>query len=145
MASFGTNRRQLKLEHLDHLRDLSQSLASAISAIEKNNLPDFETQLALQETICHRLTSVACAQLFPNLAVAKEKDKNKGREDGEPENGLEDAELFHEIRQAHIALAQSNRVYGALLMRARRSVALMAAVGRNHAPLPQCHTWSCEA
>jgi len=41
------DRRRQQLEHLAHLRSLSKAVASAISAIEKNDLRQFETHLAV--------------------------------------------------------------------------------------------------
>ena len=53
------SRRQQQLEHLAHVRSLSKAVASAISAIEKNDLRQFETHLAVQETMCNRLSASA--------------------------------------------------------------------------------------
>jgi len=124
-----TPRRQQQGEHLAQVQALLQAVSSAISAIEKNDLPEFEKRLAAQETICHRLSASMPALLFSAV---------DGAEDSA------EAQLLQEVRKAHADLAHLNRVYAALLKRARRSVTLMAAFYRNHAPVPQYHTWSCD-
>jgi hypothetical protein len=122
MLKCDVTRRQ-QVEHLAHVQALLQAVASAISAIEKNDLPRFETNLAAQETICNRLSANQWG-----LATSDEDT---------------DAQLAREIRQAHVDLAQLNRVYAALLKRARRSVELMGALYRTYGEA-QRHTWSCE-
>ena len=138
MRNDNATRKQEQLEHLAQVNALRQAIASAISAIEKNDLTQFETHLATQETICHRLSATKCASLFtaPGIAASEEADRP----------------LSLEIRQAYMALAQLNRVYAALLKRARRSFGLMVALYRTHregydrspSALAQGHTWSCE-
>jgi len=131
-------RKPAQVEHLVQVRALSLAIASAISAIEKNDLREFEAQLAIQERICNRIAATGwTAQLTGPQKAA--------------ENEVPDAALLQEIRQAYVALAQLNRVYAALLKRARRSFGLIAALYRSHgegyhrgpSPLPN-HTWSCE-
>jgi hypothetical protein len=129
------SRRQQQLEHLAHLRSLSKAVASAISAIEKNDLRQFETHLAVQETMCNRLSA-------SSVTLSSAASTTAGDSAG-PENS--DTQLQKEIREAHAALANLNRVYAALLKQARKSVGLMLAIYRHHVPAPQCHTWSCEA
>jgi hypothetical protein len=139
MLKSDATRTQELIEHLGQVHALSQAVASAISAIEKNDLQQLETLLAVQETICHQLsgTKGALSSTATEKAVSGEN---------------QDSRLEQEIRQAHIALAQINRVYAALLKRARRSVGLIAALYRSHGegyghrpfPLLQRHTWSCE-
>ena len=139
MSKSDANRRQDLLEHLAQVKALSQALLSAIAAIEKNNLPQIQTHLAAQETICNRLSGTKSTLLL----IAGEI-----RVRGESP----DAQVLQEIRQAHIALSQLNRVYAALLKRVRRSAALIIALYRSHgegydrrpSALPQHHTWSCE-
>jgi hypothetical protein len=138
MLKSDSTRRQEQLEHLAQVHALSQAIASAISAIEKNDLRQFETHLAAQETICNRFSTT---KWTPSSTVV---------EAVSGENS--DAQLLQEFRQAHIALAQLNRVYAALLKRVRRSVELIAALYRSHgegydrapSPVSQRHTWSCE-
>lgn len=139
MLKSGATRGQEQLEHLAQVHALAQAVASAISAIEKNDLRRFEIHLAVQERICNQLSRPKWMR--PSTATERAVDgKNP------------DTPLLQEIRQAYIALAQLNRVYAALLRRAHRSVGLMAAFYRSHgegydrglSPLPQRHTWSCE-
>jgi|SRR5580658_2414887 hypothetical protein len=139
MLKSEANRKQELVEHLAQVHALTQAVASAISAIEKNDLRKLEEHLAMQETICNRLAG-AKGMLLP---AGKEKL---------PPAETADAELLREIRQAHIALAQLNRVYAALLKRTRRSAGLILALYRSHgegydrkvSTLSQRHTWSCE-
>jgi hypothetical protein len=133
MLNFEAIRKQDLVEHLALVHALSRAIGSAISAIEKNNLPELETQLAIQETICNRLSGNKLAM----SSVSK-------------------VEVVHgelqQIRQAHLALAQLNRVYAALLKRSRRHLGQITALYGNHgegynrgpSTLPQRHTWSCE-
>jgi hypothetical protein len=140
MPPSDATRRQEQLEHLAQVHALSQAIASAISAIEENDLRKFETHLAVQETICNRLSGSkgTLSSIAKVNAVAGDSF---------------DAQQVLEFRQAHVALAQANRVYAALLKRASRSAGLIAALYRSHEkgydrgpfPLPQRHSWSCEA
>jgi hypothetical protein len=139
MPTSDASRRQEQLEHLAQVQALAQAVASAISAIEKNDLKEFEIHLAAQERICNRLSSPKW--MPPSTA------KQKAVDGKNPE-----AQLLQEIRQAYVALAQLNRVYAALLKRTRKSTELIAAVyrgrgqgyGCERSPLPQHNTWSCE-
>jgi hypothetical protein len=139
MTKSDAMRSQSLMEHLAQVHALAQAIASAIAAIEKNDLIKFESYLAAQETICNRLAGTKWAV----LSSTSEKT---------PSGENPDAQLLREIYQAHLALAQLNRVYAALLKRARKSVALIAALYHSHgegyvrgfSPLPKRHTWSCE-
>jgi len=130
--------KQEQLEHLTQVNALRQAIASAISAIEKNDVAQFETHLATQETLCNRLS----AREWASLLTASDAEGG----------GEADRSLPLEIRQAYTALAQVNRVYAALLKRAQRSFGLMVALYRGHgegydrspSALPQGRTWSCE-
>ena len=132
-------RTQQQVEHLAQVQGLLHAVASAISAIEKNDLTQFETQLAIQETICNRLSG---NQWAPSLATP---DTTLAGENPT-------AQLTQRIRQGYVALAQLNRAYSELVKRARRSVGLIAALyssqgeGYNQDPSPSTHrhTWSCE-
>jgi len=139
MLNDHATRKQEQLEHLSHVNALRQAVASAISAIEKNDLAQFETHLATQETICHRLSATKGTSSLTASGIAAASEDS-------------DRSLPLEIRQAYMALAQLNRVYAALLKRVRRSFGLMVALYRSHgegydrspSPLAQGHTWSCE-
>lgn len=132
-------RRQDLVEHLAQVHALLRAIAFSISAIEKNNLREFETQLAAQEMLCNRLSGKTLVMSSISKAEAVR---------GETPN----AHLLQEIRQAHLTLAQLNRVYAALLKRSRRCLGLIAALYRSHeegydrgpSTLAQRHTWSCE-
>lgn len=138
MLKADADRNQAQHDHLAQVHALSQALQSAISAIEKNDLPQFQAHLAVQETICNRL---ACNQETRTLSAESKKS-----------SGESHTQMEREIRQAYSALAQLNRVYAAILKRASKSVELMSAVYRSHetgydpgpSGLTQSHTWSCE-
>jgi len=130
------NRKPTREEHIEHValvRALTDAVESAISAIERNDLPQFEVHLATQETISNRLAATSPAA----IASATE---------------TSDTSLLLEARRAYLALAQTNRVYAALLKRARTSLRIMAALYRAQqegyipgSPIMQeARTWSCE-
>jgi len=130
--------RSQQLQQLAQARALYHEIASAISAIEKNDLSQLERHVAAQEVLCNRLS---LANRLPAQAEAN------GTQ--EPDQSLH---LSREIRQAHMALAQLNRVYKAVLKRATKTVGLIGAIYRAHgqgydrSPAPAKHqTWSCEA
>jgi hypothetical protein len=137
MQTSNGNGKDAQLELLAQVRGLANAIQSAISAIEKNDLAQFQDHLAMQEKICNRLSCLRATVLIKTA-------KNNG-ESGE-------AKLQQELLQACSALAKLNRVYSALLKRAQKSVDLMAAIyashgtgyGSGHAGLGQNHTWSCE-
>jgi hypothetical protein len=139
MPKFEAIRKQDLVEHLAQVHALSRAIGSAISAIEKNNLPELETQLATQETICNRLSG--------NKLVMSSISKREAVPSETP-----DAHLLQQIRQAHLALVQLNRAYAALVKRSRRYLGLIAALYRGHgegydrgpSTRLQRHTWSCE-
>jgi hypothetical protein len=117
-------------EHLARLRALSQQLATAISAIERNDLPQLQSSVAAQESLCCELTG-AQISLSPSAI---------------------ESVLLEEVRATQMELAQLNRVYAAVLKRAQRSAALMTALyrsfGQGYAkdspPSAEQQTLSCE-
>jgi len=127
MSTSGARQRSLAT-HLQQVRALSRELASAISALERNDLPALQSSLALQENICSDLTAQAAAA-----------DISLGN-------------LPNEIRDAHLELARLNGMYAALLRRSRRSAGLLTALYRycsqgssGDAPaVAKRQTWSCE-
>jgi len=132
-------RKQDLVEHLAQVHALLQSVAFAISAIEKNNLREFETQLAAQEVICNRLSGKTLV-----MSSTSKPEAVRGE--------APDMHLPQEICQAYLALAQLNRVYAALVKRSRRHLGQITALYRSHgegynrvpSTFPQRHTWSCE-
>lgn len=138
--SHADSTREQQRKHLAQVQALSREIASALSAIEKNDLRQFEKHVAAQEAICN---SVSPAQKLLPPAPA-----GSG-------SGVEldpDRRLSGEIRQAHESLAQLNRVYAAVLKRAEKTLGLVAAIYRAHgqgydrspSPIAKHHTWSCE-
>jgi hypothetical protein len=117
-------REQAQLEHLELVRALSREITSAISAIERNNLPGFQAAIAHQEKICHEL---AARQWSPSAAA------------GDP------------VHAAYADLAQINRVYAGVLKRSKRCADLLTALygscagyGKNVPALGDRQPWTCE-
>lgn len=130
-----------QLEQLFQIRALLREMASAISAIEKNDLRQLESHVAAQEAVC-------------NSVVSAQKLLSPGPASLVPASDLDSGtQLLAELRQAHVELAQLNRVYAAVLKRAERMVGLVASIYRAHgqgydrnlSPIAKQHTWSCEA
>jgi len=128
--------RKQQLDHLAQVRALAHEIESAIVAIGQNDLRQFQSHLAAQDAVCNRL--LPAQNLLP---VRAENQSHNGDE------------LATEIRDAHLKLAQVNRVYAAVLKRSVRTTGLIASLYRAHAqgydrnaPVPEKrHTWSCEA
>jgi hypothetical protein len=148
MLKSDATRNRERLEHLAQVHALSRAIASAISAIEKNDLRQFETHLADQETICNRIS--ALGSILVSTAVGENLGENADKNSDKNKN--EDRQLRREIFEAHKALAQLNRVYTALLKRPSKTVAMILALHRSNgegyhgalAPLQQRRSWSCE-
>jgi hypothetical protein len=140
MLKSDATRNRDPLEHLAQVRALSQAITSAILAIEKNDLRQLETHLAVQETICSRLSAIRGSFITGESDADDDVDENQ------------DAVLRREIIEAHVALAQLNRVYAALLKRSSKSVGMLIALHRSNgvgyhgelSALPQRRSWSCE-
>ena len=137
MPEFDASRYERQLEHLAHVEALSCEVAGAISAIQSNDLQGFRDHLGKQESICARLSD---PRMLPPFSSANE--LNAGMFQGVPQ----------QICEAHRALAQLNRVYTAVLRKARRTAVLLATVYRSHGqvydpaapPVLKSQTWSCE-
>ena len=122
MAKSDATRRGAQLEHLAQVHALSRAIASAISAIEKNDLQQLETNLYLQEATCTLLAGSKAALHATTNSTAR---PNTVADDSS------DRQSLQEIRQAYTGLAQVNRAYAALLKRVRKSAALIAALYRS--------------
>ena len=93
--------------HLDRLGDLICAIRAAISALEQNNLQQFQIALRDQETICAELVGIRQA------SVPKSKD-------------AEDVELKAQLQGAYKDLEQVNRVYVGVVKRAKRWTDLLS-------------------
>ena len=128
-------------EHLALVRALSREVSAAISAIERNDLPQLTTSVEAQEALCEKLNRQGTEWL--RLACASY--KASGETQAEPS-------MLQKIREAHLGLAQLNRIYAGLVRRSQKSVELITALYRNHGQgygktsnvPPGSHTWSCE-
>jgi hypothetical protein len=114
-----------KLDYLDLVRALSEEIAAAISAIERNQLKQLEAAIGNQETICHALLA---SKASPSPLAGCEK---------------------HTVEAAYRQLAQVNRVYAGVVKRAKRCADLLLALyGQGYGSdvrLEDRHSWSCEA
>lgn len=128
-------------QHLALVTSLSSEISSAISAIERNDMSEFESRVAAQEAICHKL-----AQQDP--------ERLKRAFDSYQSAALTPAtaSLLDKVREAHLALARLNRVYAGVVGRSQRSIELITNFYRNYGQRyskdenarPAKHTWSCE-
>ncbi|HXY04816.1 MAG TPA: hypothetical protein VEI49_14680 [Terriglobales bacterium] len=126
------NEKELREKHLVQVRTLCQQISSAISAIERSDLGQLRASVAAQETLCQEINSSDWE--YPALSSSKLPTS-------------EQSTLIEEIR----ALAQLNRLYGAVLRRSQRSCSLIANLyhnfgriyGKDRSPVEH-HTWSCE-
>ena len=89
---------------LDLVRALSSEIASAIAAIEKNDLKRLQPAIANQERICHHIVAKKNLPLVSNAA---------------------DTDL---LRAAYAELAQLNRVYAGVVKRSKRCADLLLAL-----------------
>lgn len=114
-----------QLEHLQLVQALSGEISAAISAIERNDLPQLQSAMANQEKICHELAS---------------KKWSWGTDKGA-------------IHHAYAALAQLNRTYAGVIKRSRRCADLLSSVygacdkryGKELPALADRQPWTCEA
>ncbi len=127
--------RSSQLQRLSQVRALSREIKSALAAIGSNDLTQLQFHIAAQEKLCHELLPISdgpASSSHGNEPAAHTPDQ--------------------EIRQAYKELAQLNRIYAAVLKRARKTVALTAAIYRAHrqgydltpSATANHHTWSCE-
>jgi hypothetical protein len=116
-------------QHLDRLRSLGEHIASAMVALERNDLKQFAASLTSQQALCDEISQTA----FAPRSIP--------------------AELSRKISEARAELARLNRIYSALLQRSHRTVMLITGLYRGYSmgyekerPLvAESHTWSCEA
>ena len=128
-------------EHLALVRSLSREVATAISAIEHNDLDLLKSSVAAQEAICQKLSQDRTVWLRAACASYRESSR-------EPER----VSRWQEVRDAHAGLARLNRIYEALIRRSHKSIQLITALyrGQGHdysqegKPQSGNHTWSCE-
>lgn len=125
------NREQEQRVYLTRLRALSESIVSAIAAIECNDIANFQNCVATQESICGDLSVI-------NQSFAFQEGDNR--------------ELLEEIKKAQIALAHLNLVYSALITRSKRTTDMVAGLFRcyglgydkGRSSVAEPHAWSCE-
>jgi len=135
-----SNADSTRKERLAQVEVLSREITSAISAIEKNDFRQLEIHVAAQEAICSSL--LTAQKLLPPAPAASDTGSEFDAT----------SQVLEEIRQAHVALAQLNRVYAAVLKRAGKTVELVAGIYRAHgqgydrnpSSIAKRHTWSCE-
>ena len=131
MSELVTNREHEQRVYLARLRALSESIVSAIAAIECNDLANFQSCVATQESICSDLSVI-------NRAFAFQEGDNP--------------ELLEEIKKAQIVLAHLNLVYSALITRSKRTTDMVAGLFRcygigydkGRSSIAEPNSWSCE-
>jgi len=111
MSEPGANHEHEQRVYLTRLRALSESIVSAIAAIECNDLANFQNCVATQESICSDLSVIQKPVAY--------------REGDNPE-------LLEEIKKAQIALAHLNLVYSALITRSKRTTDMVAGLFRSY-------------
>lgn len=131
MVDSATDRHHELKTYLVRLRALSDKIALAITALEHNDLAQFQSSLAEQEALCSELSPWTDASFATNDV---------------------DPALLDEIKQVQTSLTQSNRVYAALLKRVNQTKGLMMGLYRSYSAghdatrptVAEPHTWSCE-
>jgi hypothetical protein len=132
MTNTTSFRDKTDLQHLSRISALTAEIATAIAAIERNDLPRLQAAIANQEKICSQLANTKWGT-------------NNNKDAASPLQ-------TERVKSAHAALDELNRVYAGLLKRSRRSVDLMLALYGNLATenaepalTESQQTLSCEA
>ena len=107
MPDLTTGGMEMQARHLDRVRDLIRNIEAAISALERNNLQDFQSALRNQEAICSELVAIT------QTSVSQLKN-------------AADAELTAQLQGSYKDLAQVNRVYAGVVKRAKRWIDLLS-------------------
>ena len=116
--------------HLARVQALMVEMQAAISAIERNNLHDFQSALGKQEALCNELMVLRQTPL----------------------QDIKARELAKQLQAAYMQLAQFNRVYAGVVKRAKRWTDLLSLLyglhgegyGKTSGPPAQHQTLSCE-
>jgi hypothetical protein len=125
------SREQEASHYLARMRALSEHIASAMVALERNDLPQFVASVGSQQASCDELSQSP----FDKGTTRSLRPK-----------------LMQEIEKARTELARLNRIYSALLQRSQRTVTLITGLYRGYsmgyerdrALVAESHTWSCE-
>lgn len=133
MGAFASTRDRHQQE-LASLEALNRAIAAAIVALEKNDVHAFERHVSAQEAICNGFITT------PPSCLADL-------------TGSENSELAAKVRQAYAAVARINRVYAAVVKRAKKTIGMMEAIYRaagqgyttSRPSSTEQNTWSCEA
>ena len=122
-------------EQLARVRALSAEIASAISAIGRNDMGQFQIHVANQEALCNRMTPLQAP------LIARQPVRHRA-----------DLDPVDNFRTVHLELLRLNRIYAAVIMRAAKTNKIIAALYRcshegyeqAHSETRSRHTWSCE-
>lgn len=139
MSGMNSTERENRTEHLALVRSLSREVATAISAIEHNDLALLKSSVAAQEAICQKLSQDRAEWLRTACASYR---ASSGEREG--------SSRWQEVREAHAGLARLNRIYEALILRSHKSIQLITALyrgqdyGKEGKARAGNHTWSCE-
>jgi hypothetical protein len=115
MPNSTSAREQTELRHLARVQELTQEIATAIAAIEQNNLARFQESILKQEFLCSELAALRwapCAFKAGNGC------------DASGETGT----VAEKIQESYVSLAQLNRVYAEVVRRSKRATELLLAV-----------------
>ena len=129
----------LSNEYLATLRVLAAEVEGGMSALARNQLPQFREHVARQENLCSKLQD-----LVITLCASRKHDLRL--------TGGNNPDVEKQIHAAHRKLAEVNHQYALLLERSNRSLSLLTALCRAYSDRfeqtrsrpGQCATWSCE-
>jgi hypothetical protein len=136
MRELNQGREAGRADHVLKMHELAREMRSAISALERNDLPEFQRHLANQEVISAELDAGLRAVI-----------SRCGDSQGTGPRFSVEKDFYHAAGQ----LAQVNRIFAAVLRRSVRSAALLGALYQssagaygNTSAVAERRTISCE-
>jgi len=119
MHELNQGRESTQANYASRLRELTREIKGAISALERNDLKEFQRHLANQE--------VMAAEIGPNLQAAisaggELRTRNHSR-----------SSAGKDLYDAGLELAQANRTFAAVLKRLIRSTTILSALYQSSA------------
>jgi len=126
---------ELLVRRLALMRELAGSLEQAQNAVVRSDLPGMDGRTAQQREICEALRQLETeASRHPRCTAIADKSRNQKAEMQFPGDAVSPLvrqrweTLAQELTQVEIRVGELNRVYGALLRRARRTVQIFNRV-----------------
>lgn len=117
-------------QRVEFLQQLADSLKAAQGAVVRNDLAKLRGQTSRQQLLCEQLRRLAEVASVESAEANHETEKRK-------------TDLQEDLAQTELEVARLNRVYGALLRRASRTVNIFCRVLAASSPtyaVPQCST-----